>query len=66
VKRSTAIRHLVEMADVATEHMNRGRSSVDWPLAEMWVAGALLDPAAVDVPQHADRPILVGGERHRS
>ena len=43
VKRSTAIRHLVEMAEVATESANLGGSSVDWPLAEMWVAGHLLE-----------------------
>jgi hypothetical protein len=43
VKRSTAIRHLVEMAEVATEHANLTRSPVDWPLTEMWVAGHLLE-----------------------
>jgi hypothetical protein len=43
VKRSTAIRHLVELAEVATGRVNPIRSSVDWPLTEMWVAGHLLD-----------------------
>ena len=43
VKRSTAIRHLVEMAEAATEHANLTPSPVDWPLSEMWVAGHLLE-----------------------
>jgi hypothetical protein len=42
VKRGTAIRHLVEMAGVATEQLRLGRTPIGWPLTEMWVAGALL------------------------
>ncbi len=43
VKRGTAIRHLVEMAEVATEQLRLGRTPIGWPLTEMWVAGALLE-----------------------
>ncbi len=50
VKRSTAIRHLVEMAEVATEYVNLlAQSPVDWPLVEMWVAGPLLNRAAEEL-----------------
>lgn len=45
VKRSTAIRHLVEMAEVATERLRFRTTEIDWPLDEMWVTGALLEPA---------------------
>ena len=46
MKRSTAIRHLAEMAEVATEQASfLAQSPVDWPLVEMWVAGPLLDRA---------------------
>lgn len=43
MKRTTAIRHLVEMAEVATEQSQGSRSATGWPLTEMWVAGALLE-----------------------
>jgi hypothetical protein len=43
VKRGTAIRHLVEMAEVATEQLRLSRTPIGWPLTEMWVAGALLE-----------------------
>ncbi len=43
VKQGTAIRHLVEMAEVATEQLRLGRTPIGWPLTEMWVAGALLE-----------------------
>jgi len=42
VKRGTAIRHLVEMAEVATEQLRLSGTAIGWPLTEMWVAGALL------------------------
>jgi len=45
VKRATAIRHLVEMAEVATEQLRLGRTAVGWPLTEMWVTGVLLESA---------------------
>ena len=43
VKRSTAIRHLVEMASEASESVSLGDSGIDWPLSELWVTGDLLD-----------------------
>ena len=42
VKRSTTIRHLVEMAEVATERMRLRETDIGWPLEEMWVTGELL------------------------
>lgn len=41
MKRSTAIGHLVEMADVASQQQEIG----EWPLSEMWVSGDLLSLA---------------------
>ncbi len=43
MKRSTAIRQLVELG-AAAEEGKAYRELVDWPLEEMWVAGELLDP----------------------
>lgn len=45
MKRSTAIGHLVEMAEVATEQMRLRGTEIGWPLEEMWVTGELLGPA---------------------
>jgi hypothetical protein len=42
VKRSSAIRHLVEMAEVATDRLDLRNTDFGWPLAEMWVTGDLL------------------------
>jgi hypothetical protein len=42
VKRSTTIRHLVEMAEVATERMRLRETDIGWPLEEMWMTGELL------------------------
>jgi len=41
MKRSTAIGHLVEMAEVASQWQEVGGRG-HWPLTEMWVAGKLL------------------------
>lgn len=41
MKRSTAIGHLVEMAEVASQWLEVGGPS-RWPLSEMWVTGELL------------------------
>lgn len=46
VKRSTAIRHLVEMATEASELLRLRETDVGWPLEELWVAGDLLDTGA--------------------
>jgi hypothetical protein len=35
VKRSTAIRHLVEMAEVATDRLRLRPTEIGWPLDEM-------------------------------
>jgi hypothetical protein len=45
VKRSTAIGHLVEMAEVATERLGLRDAEIGWPLEEMWVSGELLGAA---------------------
>jgi hypothetical protein len=46
MKRSTAIGHLAEMAEVASERVPRRESSVfRWPLEQLWVAGDLLGPS---------------------
>jgi len=45
VKRSTAIRHLVEMAAGATDLLRLRDSDIGWPLEELWVTGDLLDTA---------------------
>jgi hypothetical protein len=43
VKRTTAINHVIEMGEVAIERAEVfGRLDIEWPLAEMWVAGELL------------------------
>lgn len=42
VKRATTIRHLVEMAEVATERMRLRETDIGWPLEEMWVTSELL------------------------
>ena len=41
MKRSTAIGHLVEMADVASQRLELGDRR-RWPLSGMWVTGELL------------------------
>jgi hypothetical protein len=45
VKRSTAIGHLVEVAEVATERLRLRDTDIGWPLEELWVTGDLLGPA---------------------
>ncbi|MDP9416693.1 MAG: hypothetical protein M3P48_02415 [Actinomycetota bacterium] len=42
MKRSTAIGHLVEMAEVATEQLRLRDTGIRWPLEEIWVTGELL------------------------
>lgn len=42
MKRSTAVRHLREMAEEATQRLQFGA----WPLAELWVSGSFLDHGA--------------------
>jgi hypothetical protein len=45
VKRANAIRHLVEMADVASDHLSLRDTDIGWPLEELWVTGELLGSA---------------------
>lgn len=62
MKRSTAIKHLVEMADGATERLRFRGTEIGWPLEELWVGGDLLGPGAdidavtvvvvLDLPSH--------------
>jgi hypothetical protein len=67
VKRSTAIRHLVEMATEATDLLRLRDTDIGWPLEALWVTSDLLDTAdevemgsvilVLDVPP-ADLPWL--------
>jgi hypothetical protein len=46
MKRATAVGHLAEMAEVASERRQLRESSVfRWPLEQLWVAGDLLGPS---------------------
>ncbi|MGI8775936.1 MAG: DUF7711 family protein [Acidimicrobiales bacterium] len=45
MKRSTAVRHLREMAATATGMMRLRESEIGWPLEELWIAGELLTGA---------------------
>lgn len=45
VKRSTAIGHLEEMAEVASERLRLRETDIGWPLEELWVTGDLLGMA---------------------
>ena len=50
VKRSTAIRHLEEMATEAGDLLRLRETDIGWPLEELWVTGDLLDAGAeIDV-----------------
>ncbi len=42
VKRPTAVRHLVEMAEVASENLRLRSTEIGWPLEELWAAGHFL------------------------
>lgn len=42
MKRSTAVGHLVEMGEVASERLRLRASDIGWPLEELWVTGGLL------------------------
>lgn len=57
MKRSTAIRHLVEIADVASDGLRLITTEIGWPLAELWVTGALLDP--VDEIEHGSVVLMI-------
>src|SRR2546429_4378357 len=45
MKRSTAVRHLVEMAGSASDGLRLRDTDLGWPLEELWVTGDLLTPA---------------------
>jgi hypothetical protein len=57
VKRSTAIRHLVELADAASDRLRLRTTEIGWPLDELWVTGALLDP--VDELEHGSVVLMI-------
>jgi hypothetical protein len=46
MKRSTAVGHLVEMAEVAQEQLRLRGADVGWPLEELWAAGPFLEGGA--------------------
>jgi hypothetical protein len=46
VKRSTAVRHLVEMAGTASQNLRLRETDIGWPLEELWVTGDLLGLAS--------------------
>lgn len=43
MQRSTAIRHLVEIGEGASDMLKFRDDDVGWPLEELWVTGSLLD-----------------------
>jgi len=43
VKRSTAVRHLVEVAQEASARIELRGTSLGWPLEEMWAAGSFVE-----------------------
>jgi hypothetical protein len=57
VKRSTAIRHLTEMAEVATDQLRFRSSEIGWPLEELWVSGQLLEP--IDELEHGSVVLIL-------
>jgi hypothetical protein len=46
VRRLRAIEHLVEMAEVASEHLRLRSTDIGWSLEELWTGGDLLTLAA--------------------
>lgn len=46
VKRSAAVRHLVEMAATASENLRLRNTDIGWPLEDLWVTGELLGRAS--------------------
>lgn len=61
VKRSTAIRHLVELAEAASDRLPLVATDFGWPLEELWVTGALLDP--VDELEHGSVVLMIPPSR---
>lgn len=58
MKRSTAIRHLVELADIASDGLRRlATTEIGWPLDELWVAGALVE--SVDELEHGSVVLMI-------
>lgn len=43
VKRQTAVRHLAEIADAATDLLRLSGTEIGWPVEELWAGGDLLD-----------------------
>ncbi len=42
LKRATAVRHLVEIAEIASEDLRLRKTTFGWPLVSLWVTGELL------------------------
>lgn len=57
MKRSTAIRHLVELAEAASDRLRFRATDIGWPLEELWVTGALLEP--VDELDHGSVVLMI-------
>lgn len=57
MKRSTAIKHLIELAEAASDRLQLRGTEIGWPLEEMWVTGALLDP--VDELEHGSVVLMI-------
>lgn len=51
MKRTSAVRHLAAMAEIASENLRFRGAPIGWPLESLWVTGSLLGPgdAAEDV-----------------
>lgn len=45
MRRATAVRHLVEMADIATDDVRLRETTFGWPLVSLWATGELLGGA---------------------
>ena len=57
MKRSTAIRHLLELADAASDGLRLRTTDIGWPPGAIWVTGALLDP--VDELEHGSVVLMI-------
>lgn len=57
MKRSTALRHLAELAEAASERLRFRSTELGWPLEELWVTGTLLDP--VDELEHGSVVLMI-------
>lgn len=58
MKRSTAIRHLIEIGDEASARLHLRTTAIGWPLDKIWAGGAFLD--SVDEFDHGQVVLRLG------